>query len=240
MTPLELCEPLLQYMCRLNRSARKGGNPEASRVRSEIDALFDQMRSKASADATLAVHYELIELPLLFFVDFMVKESELSFAGEWHELAYDRDELAGDEKFFDLLEETLADQSSAATERLAVFYVCMGLGFSGWYAGQPEYVRNKMLECSARMRKMIDADESSLVCPEAYEHPNTSDLVEPAGTKLMGLGIAFVGLALVVIIANVFLFKWTSDELTDSLAAVGARQSAFAGAVSTERPAEEP
>ena len=27
MTLLELCEPLFQYICRLNRSARKGGQP---------------------------------------------------------------------------------------------------------------------------------------------------------------------------------------------------------------------
>jgi cytochrome bd-type quinol oxidase subunit 1 len=42
-------------------------------------------------------------------------------------------QLAGDEKFFDLLEETLNDSSEDASERLAVYYTCLGLGFMGMY-----------------------------------------------------------------------------------------------------------
>ena len=51
-------------------------------------------------------------------------------------------------KFFDLLDETLNDPSDEATERLKIFYTCLGLGFSGWYAGQSEYLRGKMLDIS--------------------------------------------------------------------------------------------
>ena len=49
MTLLELCEPLFQYVCRLNRSARKGGSYEPTRVRAEIDALFEEAKAKAAA-----------------------------------------------------------------------------------------------------------------------------------------------------------------------------------------------
>ncbi|MCD6304193.1 MAG: DotU family type IV/VI secretion system protein [Planctomycetes bacterium] len=217
MTLQELCEPLFQYICRLNRSARKGGSYEPARVRAEIVALLDDMKTKASADANLTSQYEKVEMPLIFFVDFMIKESTLPFAGQWKELAYEHNELAGDEKFFDLLDETLADPSQAATERLGIFYTCIGLGFTGWYTGQPEYLRKKQLEISARIRAAMDVDSGARICPEAYEHVDTSNLVQPPGVKLLGIFLALVGMTIVVFVANFFLFRQTGGNLQAAL-----------------------
>ena len=217
MTLLELCEPLLQYICRLNRSGRKGGSYEPARVRAEIEGLFESMKSKARADANLTNQYDKIEMPLIFFVDFMIKESALPFARQWQEMAYAHNELAGDEKFFDLLDETLADPTQAATERLAVFYAGIGLGFTGWYTGQPEYLRKKQLEISARIRGMMEVDDASKICPEAYENVDTSDLVQPPGMKLLGIVIALVGMTVVMFVANLLLFRSTASKLQTAL-----------------------
>ena len=217
MTLLELCEPLLQYVCRLNRSARKGRTYEMGQVRAEIKGIFEEMKTKASSDPGLTEQYEKIYLPLVFFVDLMVKDSKLSFAQDWVEMASELGELAGDERFFDLLDETLIDQSKPATERLAIFYTCIGLGFDGIYAGQQEILQRLMLKCSARIGNMMDVDEASRICPEAYENIDTRDLVEPPSKKLVGIGITFIGLIIVLLVTNIFLFKWYSDELAESL-----------------------
>ena len=217
MTLLELCEPLFQYICRLNRSGRKGGTFEPAFVRAEIDAFFKNMKQRAAEDPNLTSQFDKIEMPLIFFVDFMIKESALPFARQWKEIAYEHNELAGDEKFFDLLDETLADPSQAATERLSVYYVCMGLGFTGWYTGQPEYLRKKMLEIAARIRGIMDVDEQTRICPEAYEYVDKSDLVQPPGMKLLGIFIALVGMAIVMFVANFLLFRTTASELQAAL-----------------------
>jgi type IV/VI secretion system ImpK/VasF family protein len=220
MNLLELCEPLFLYICRLSRSARKAGQHEMSAVRGEVQALLAEMKSRAGADPHLLTQYEKVELPLVFFVDFMVKESQLRFARQWQELAFERKELAGDEKFFDLLEETLADTSPPAGERLAVFYVCMGLGFTGIYTGQPEYLRKMMLQCSARLREFVAPAQLAKVCPEAYEHVDASNLVTTAGSKLVGIVIALIGLVVVLFVANIYLFNVSSDDLSRALNAV--------------------
>ena len=217
MTVLELCEPLFLYFCRLNRAARKGGEATMARVRGEIGGVLDDIRARAAEDLNVKSQHERIELVLLFFIDFMIKESRLSFARDWEELAYERNELDGDEKFFDLLDETLAERGQAADERLAVFHVCMGLGFTGWYADQPEYVREKMLECTTRMQSAMDADEAARICPEAYANTDTSDLIEPPGRKLVGIAIALAGLLIAVFVTNIFMFMWASDDLTEAL-----------------------
>ncbi|HUU20639.1 MAG TPA: DotU family type IV/VI secretion system protein [Sedimentisphaerales bacterium] len=217
MTLLELCEPLFQYVCRLNRLSRTGCTLEKDQVRNDIKKILDEMRTQALANRELTSQHEKIELPLLFFVDFMIKESKLTFAYEWYELGRERNELAGDEKFFDLLDDDLADSSSAATERLVIFYTCIGLGFTGVYAGQPENIQRLMSKISARISGMMDADEKSYICPEAYENVDDRDFVEPPSTKLVGIGITLIGLIVVWSIAYFCLLKWTLDDVTNSL-----------------------
>jgi len=217
MTLLELCEPLFQYMCRLNRLARSSSTLEMDQVRNEIKKIFEAMKAEALNNPALTTQYEKIELPLLFFVDFMIKESKLTFAYDWYELGRERNELAGDEKFFDLLDENLEDTSDAATERLVIFYTCLGLGFTGVYAGQKDGIQRLMSKISARISGMIDADEKSYICPEAYENVDARDFVEPPSTKLVGIGITLIGLIVVWSIAYFCLLKWTLDDVSNSL-----------------------
>jgi type IV/VI secretion system ImpK/VasF family protein len=217
MTLLELTDPLFQYICRFNRSARKGGHHDLHQVRQEVKAMLGDMTSKAKSQPGLLGQFEKIEIVLMFFVDFMVKSSPLHNAADWQELAFDRKELAGDEKFFDLLEETLSDRSEQGSERLSIFYTCMGLGFTGWYTGQPEYLRKKMLECSTRIRSLIDTDQSARICPESYENVDTSNLVQPPSASLVGIGIALIGLIFVLFVANAYMYRSSSSELTKAL-----------------------
>jgi type VI protein secretion system component VasF len=190
---------------------------EMDQVRNDIKRIFSEIRANASTIADLTVQYEKVELPLIFYVDFMIKESSLSFASDWYELGRERNELAGDEKFFDLLDVDLADRSEAATQRLVIFYTCLGLGFTGVYTGQPDSIKRIISKISARISGMMDADEKTVICPEAYENVDTRDFVEPPSAKLVGIGITLIALIVIWAIAYFCLFKWTSDDLGESL-----------------------
>jgi type VI secretion system protein ImpK len=217
MTLVELCEPMFQYICRLSRLSRKGGQAGQEEVRSQIKAMLAEMKSKAAGTPGLGAQFERVELPLIFFADSMLRESGLSFGRQWRDLAAERNELAGEDRFFDLLEETLADRSEPASERLMVYYTCLGLGFTGCYNGQPEYLRKKMSEIYARVRGKMDGEGGTQFCPGAYENVNTSDLIEPAGRSLMGIAIVLVGLIVVLFAANFVMYKSSSDELRNAL-----------------------
>lgn len=223
----ELCEPLFQYVCRLNRSARKGVGLEPNLVRTDIQALFSEMRGRASSEAGLADQFAKVELGLIYFVDFMIKESSLAFAGQWKELAHDQGKMAGDEEFFDLLDETLRDPSEAASERLTVYYTCLGLGFTGFYTGQPEYLRKKMMEIQARVRSVMDQDVSSRICPEAYEHVDTRPLNLPPLRNLKGMVLVLVAVVLSVLVANWWMYARAASSLKESLGTIEAVDAAF-------------
>ena len=220
MTLTELTEPFFQYICRLNRWAHGGGQLDAEVVRAEIKALLADMKARAAATAGLAGQYEQIELPLIFFTDFMIKEGGYNISKKWKELAFDRNELGGDEKFFDLLEETLKDSSPAATDRLAVFYTCLGLGFTGWYAGQPEFLRKKSREIRLRIDAGSQDSDSRKICPDSYEHVNTADLIEPPGVKLVGIAVVLAACIFTLLVANFYLFHRSVSQLNQALTTI--------------------
>jgi len=224
MTLLDICEPLFQYICCLNRSVRTGGIENRAAARTKIDDLFRQMKQTAATRPDLMAGYEKVELPLIFFADSMIWDSRLPFAKDWPRIAFERGEKAGDEKFFLMLEDTLKE-CEAAADRLAVFYTCLGLGFTGIYAGRLDYVRQKMSECARWMRGMIETSDSALICPDAYK-VDESNHIEPPGVKLVGMGIVLVGLVIVLFIANVCWFRMDLQQLKSKVSHIVARDQA--------------
>jgi len=224
VTLLDLYEPLFQYICLLNRMARKSKTESVnySTVRSEITRLLEAIKQKAQGDSILAAQATELEMPIFFFIDSIISESTLGCAKEWHmkRFAFERKEWAGDEKFFEFLDKTLSDPGRPATERLTIFYVCMGLGFVGFYAGQPELLRSKMETVAKRIAKLEDLAPVARICPEAYEALDTRNLIEPPTSKIGAILIACAMLAIVAIVFNLYLFKTGTEGLLASLQAI--------------------
>lgn len=215
MRLLDLYEDLFQYICRLNRAAKTEAHPEYAHVRAEIKSLFVEIQRNAAGDVALSHQVKRLELPLIFFVDNLIATSRLNFSQQWasNRLATERNELAGDERFFkDFLRPDFADPSEEAKERLAVYYVCLGLGFMGIYQNQPDQIRRMTEEIFGRIREWVDADPRTKISAEAYRHTNRTVLTEPPNKKLMLVAIAFVVLGLSVLaIYHSYYYKASAD-----------------------------
>jgi type VI protein secretion system component VasF len=225
MKAIDACEPLFQYICRLNRSARKGGQPTLNQVQNELDHLLRDIRAKAKADPELMAELQLGEaqpgayLALLFFIDFVVANSSLKFAQQWTPLAAEYHELAGEQKFWELLDINLADRSEAATGRVALFYTCIGMGFTGVYEDQPDFLRRKNLECAARLRELINADESAPVCPEAY-NADRRMLFRPVRSSLAWITVTLFVLLIGLVVINIVMYRVASSDIRTDLETV--------------------
>ncbi len=197
MKLLELYEDFFQYICRLNRASKTSAQTEYPRVRAEIKDLLQEIQRNATTDVNLLNQVKRLELPIIFFVDYLLCTSRLNFAAQWSQnrLAKERNELAGDERFFDFLEEDLKDTSEAAAERLAIFYVCLSLGFMGMYQTQPEQIRRYVEQIYPRISPWVDRDPRTKISEEAYLHTDTRVLTEPPSNKIILVAIAFVFLA---------------------------------------------
>jgi type VI protein secretion system component VasF len=191
-------------------------------ARNEVLAIFKEIGRNAAGDYRLSEQFKEIEVPLKFFVDSYISESKLQFAGEWNNsrLAYEHNELAGDEKFFDIVEETLRDKGSEASERLAVYYLCLGLGFTGAFPNQVELLRKYMNDIAPRIQHLMDKDHLAQVCPEAYRGVDTTNLIPPESNNLVIVGIMFACFAIAAMIAFFMLYHEASNSLTKALSVV--------------------
>ena len=219
MKLLELYEELFQYICRLNRISKTPKHPEYLLVRDEVKTLLNKAASAAASDGRLQDQVRRMELPMIFFLDNIICTSRLQFASQWgqNRLAKDRNELAGDEIFFELLDQDLKDTTEEAAERLAVYYVCLGLGFTGMYQGQPEQLRSYMDKIFPRVRQWIDSDPRSKISEEAYKHTNTTVLTEPPSKKILLVAMAFIFLSLSVLVLYYGLYAHAVNDLDNSV-----------------------
>ena len=158
----------------LTRQGRGGrpGSPRAANLdyavaRSEIKALFEDMMSKAQRTAPLpAGAKNRAAADLLRGLDDLREHAPVCRASGirtgWPTTARS---WPGDEKFFDLARETLKENGEDAAERLAVFYICIGLGFTGIYFKQPEFLRKTMLSIAPRIRHLVENDQNGQDLP---------------------------------------------------------------------------
>ena len=53
---VELCDPLFQYVCRLNRLARKGGMVDQGQLRAELKSLLIDTRNACESVPGMGLH----------------------------------------------------------------------------------------------------------------------------------------------------------------------------------------
>ena len=231
----ELTDPFFQYICRLNRMARaataaaqqeqhdQAGAAAAvpglseGQARAEILGMLKSMKQRSTSTSGLTDQYNRVEKTLKAFADSSIKHSRLSFAGPWRELSYEEGNLAYEDAFFDDMKETLRDSSKDGTDRLSIYYTCMGLGFTGRYADEPEVLRQKMREIHARLQEQYDDRDEARICADAYDRVDRRNLVEPPGFKLIGIAIALVGCILIVLSAYIYQYYYASHQLESHL-----------------------
>lgn len=182
MRALQLYEPLFLALCRINRLARNGVALSYREVRSDILSILTDIELKADDDPVLREHYRVLKTPINYFIDDSIAQSKLPFARQWHDerLGYEKDGLAGDEAFFDYLDEALKVPPSASqSERLLVYYVCLGLGFQGFYFNQPERLRQYMRQLHGIIRPFLVEDSVPRLVPQAYQFTDQRDFARP-------------------------------------------------------------
>ncbi|HSH09178.1 MAG TPA: DotU family type IV/VI secretion system protein [Oceanipulchritudo sp.] len=225
MKLVELCEPAFQYICKINRIGPKG-HLDFQLVRPEVKEILTAIEQKAGMDRITADLYQKVKMPLIFFIDSMVVDSGIQCANEWdaNRMAYDYNELSGDESFFDDLDRVLAGADPDKSELLAFFYVCLGLGFTGIYFSQPSAILDYISRMEPHLRSFLESDLHQRIVPDAYRFTNTSNLVAAPAPKILGILICFLGVGLAVMITVIYLYFNASNNLAESITEIDQKQ----------------
>ncbi|MEN3942408.1 DotU family type IV/VI secretion system protein [Prosthecobacter sp. SYSU 5D2] len=222
MKALLLYDPLLQYLCQVNRLARSGAPLSYGDVRGKIMALLSAIDQKANDDLSLQDHVRQLKTPVNYFVDDVIAQNpRLSFAKRWNteRLGYAKDGLAGDEAFFTnhLDKELQQPPSKALAERLLVYYVCLGLGFQGYFFNDPERLRNYVRRITAAIRPWLVESTVEKLMPQAYQHTDTRDFVRPPELRSSILFAGIISLLLAGLPIYAFLAKGLVEKLDNQI-----------------------
>jgi type VI protein secretion system component VasF len=223
MTLLELCDPLFKYVCFVNRSERKGASIDPAQVDSDLETILSEIKAKAAGQANLADQYEKIEMDLIFFVDNVIATVPTVLGEQWNaqRLAYKRERLTGDDDFCIDMDETLAEpESVSSNERLAVYYTCLGLGFTGGMMYDPATRRQKMAQMARRVLKVMKEEDRTRITPQAYKYTLQDDLIPPPVGPIWQIVVALILLIGVLVVVNAYMYRAQLAELTRHLTTV--------------------
>lgn len=199
MTLEMLLSPILSKICQYHAFKQAGCEPPYEKLMQELDTELNELSLKCSSSPVLKERYRKIEKPLIFFIDYTIKEGNFSFSHQYQELARNYNELSGDDKFFDLLEE--AQRQGDDQEVLRVFYLMLGLGFDGAYKRERSEVIGIMASLKEKIRMHSDVLSQKL-CPCLTLHQD-SKAVRAGLLNWMTLKKVLIALCIITVICMV-------------------------------------
>ncbi|MGN0915470.1 MAG: DotU family type IV/VI secretion system protein [Succinivibrio sp.] len=151
----ELIRPVLMCVCDYYLFKQHGVEEKEANVVAKLRGLFADIRRAIEADDFLKRDYLQIEKPLVFFVDYFIKESGFTFSRDYEPMARMYNELSGDDKFFDILEAYLSS-ANTSKEVIEAFYMMLSLGFDGAYKRDPKDVIPFIYRCREKLDSGVD------------------------------------------------------------------------------------
>ena len=160
---LEIVTPVLNRICDYYISEQNGYELRYEEFSAEISRLLNDARRLSEKNEALKADFRKIEFPLIFFIDYTVKESGFSFSRDYVPMAHSYNELSGDDKFFDLFDEAIRVEKNP--DILTLYYIMLGLGFDGAYRREPVEVIRRMQTCAEMLEDRLKTgyDEICLV-----------------------------------------------------------------------------
>ncbi len=220
---VDLVEPLFQYVCKVNRGAKSVSpvTAELAVIRGDVENLLQKIATKANKDVTLSRLHAKMERVLVYYVDSVIAQSNLTIAQDWslQRLATIRwGDRAGDDNFFKLLDKELSEPSENSEQCLAIFYLCLCLGFTGEHFDKPGEINSRIGRIAPRIRALMESDLNALICEAAYEVARP--LPAPVGSRVGVIVLVFVFIALSAFVLYYCLFLSATSELRDVVAKV--------------------
>ncbi len=150
---LEIVTPVLNRICDYYISEQNGYELRYEEFSAEISRLLNDARRLTEKNEALKADFRKIEFPLIFFIDYTVKESGFSFSRDYVPMAHSYNELSGDDKFFDLFDEAIRVEKNP--DILTLYYIMLGLGFDGAYRREPVEVIRRMQTCAEMLEDRL-------------------------------------------------------------------------------------
>ena len=104
-----------------------------------------------------------------------------------------------------------------ADGKLAFYYCCIGLGFTGMYEDDPKHLHDIMQRLEPRVRSFMDRDVISRITPEAYSHNLEINVAPDTAPRYLGLLFLAIGTGFAITVSILYLYIDTFSSLSKVL-----------------------
>ncbi len=195
------CAPLFLYLATFRRNA-KTSTLEIAELRSGLERELQKVQDACAKDHELTGLWDRLRYALVTTADQVILASPWPNRAGWSMQLQEAEvygTMEGGKRFFQLVEQTLADGSKDAAALAHILFHCMGLGFQG-------ELRNDRAELNRLRQQLFDKAQlpsqmGSRLTPESYDrNSNKSTLKLPTVGiyRLMLVGVAAIVFALVL------------------------------------------
>jgi type VI secretion system protein ImpK len=213
----ELFSELIGYVLLFDQANQQGQfQPSYEQTRRDIAALLEQEKATVKREGMLDRDYQDASFAVIAWTDeTILKHSTWKHHAEWNalplQLEYFQTRNAGEE-FFDRLERLRPEQNAIRN----VYYVCLGLGFTGRYflGLEDELKLNQIRHEQARHLSLPveDIEEIGKLTPQPYEVrvPASGQIKRPWTDLLLKAGLPL--LILVPIVLALIYWFWLAPS----------------------------
>ncbi|WP_295350213.1 DotU family type IV/VI secretion system protein [uncultured Succinivibrio sp.] len=212
-----ILNPIFKKICEYYSFKKSGYEVPKEFILSELKNELTNISHKCASYPILQQQYSQIEKPLIFFIDYSIKEGGFSYSDNYQEIARTFNEFSGDEKFFDLLSDCLRRSDDEAVAKL--FYIMMGLGFDGSYKRNRADVLDIMKKCAEQVNLGPDFHKEKIspdiIIEEDFEavNPDKKDLFRQSKFWILLFG----GLAFLSFVINWISFASSISSYVDAV-----------------------
>lgn len=217
MTLYSLFHPVVVYVTAARVDAAAGKPLDGGAFYSHIMRELETVRKKGMSLAELAPAVETACAYTAFYVDYMVHEGPFSFSAQWQDLGRNKyHELAGDEKFFDYMQQFLEEDTPLATDHLRLMHAMVNSGFAGAYQHHAVELESLLRRVSARIRIETEGAAAAKLLHGAGTPLHSVNAVHPVHLGVIAVLVG-AGLLLMSTGCYLYMYRHATDALRTTL-----------------------
>jgi type IV/VI secretion system ImpK/VasF family protein len=210
---IEACSPFFLYLTTFRRNAASS-EQDVQSLRAALNHELDKVHARCEGNLALETLYEKARYPLVVAADQVVLTSPWAHRAGWSMQLFESQlfgSLQGGKKFFEIMDQVLADPTEDGVQMAEMLFHCMAIGFQGELRGNKEELTRRRRQLFEKARLPDKVGDS--LAPDAYGRNSAkSTLVLPT----VGI-LRFVAVAIAVIVFTLLLGNAITHLTNDKL-----------------------
>lgn len=218
----DACASFFLFLATFRRNT-KTSKMDLAELRAGLGRELDRVQAACVRDQDLAPVWERVRYALVTTADQVILSSPWAHRAAWSMQLQEAEVYGtreGGQRFFQLVEQALADTSSEGALLSQILFHCMGLGFQG-------ELRNDRAELQRLRQRLFEKAQlpgqvAGLLTPDAYDRNSNKSTLKLPTVGIFRLVLVGVAAVVFALIAGNTVTAWTNRTINEGIDKIAA------------------